>query len=255
MKSLYIILFFLIFNDTSAQHDNIEKEAAKTESYSPVPVKVSTEKPFLDAPSDAIILFDGKNLNQWEGRNRNKPEWFINDGILIVNKKAGDIITKEKFTDYQLHLEFMIPKDITGDGQARGNSGIFLAYLGNEYDGYELQILDSYENKTYVNGQNSAIYKQKEPLKNASKNPGEWQSYDLVWTAPRFDKNGKLLSPAYLTVFLNGILVQNHTPLQGQTLWVGKPFYKSHNATPIMLQAHNDPSQPINFRNIWLRPL
>lgn len=254
MRTLPSLLFFLFFYSVSAQ-DDVFKEAAKTEIYTPVPKSVEAEPAFFGAPSDAIILFNGKNLDAWMAKNHTEAQWNITNGILTVNKKSGDIITKEKFTDYQLHLEFMIPENISGEGQSRGNSGIFLAYLGNESDGYELQILDSYQNKTYVNGQSASIYKQTPPLVNASRKPGEWQSYDISWTAPRFDKQGNLTSPAYLTVFLNGVLVQNHVALKGQTLWVGQPYYKKHGASPIMLQAHNDPSEPIYFRNIWIRKL
>jgi hypothetical protein len=228
-----------------------------TEVYSPVPPVVTPGKMNSDAPSDAIILFDGKDLNQWESVNDStKPaNWNVADGIITVSKTAGNIRTKRSFLDYQLHIEWRIPENITGSGQARGNSGVFLASTGAGDGGYELQVLDCYNNSTYTNGQTASIYKQSIPLANACKKPGEWQSYDIVWTAPRFNDDGSLRSPAAVTVLHNGVLVQNHYELTGQTLYIGKPFYKAHGATPIKLQAHGDKSEPISYRNIWIRPL
>ena len=177
------------------------------------------------------------------------------DGILTVNKAAGNIETKRSFTNYQLHIEWRIPEGVTGEGQARGNSGVFLASTGTGDSGYELQVLDSYNNKTYVNGQAASIYKQSIPLVNASRKPGEWQSYDVVWTAPTFNADGSVKTPAYVTAFHNGVLVQNHFELKGETLYIGKPVYKKYDSAPIKLQAHGDPSPPISFRNIWVREL
>lgn len=229
----------------------------ETEVYSPVPPVVTPGKTNADAPSDAIILFDGKNLDQWvSGEDATKPAgWKVADNILTVDKKAGGIKTKQSFTDYQLHIEWRIPENITGSGQARGNSGVFLANTGAGDEGYELQVLDNYNNKTYVNGQAGSIYKQAIPLANANRKPGEWQSYDVIWTAPRFNADGSLLSPARVTVLFNGVLVQNNYTLAGVTKYIGKPEYKAHGATPIKLQAHGDPSEPISYRNIWIRPL
>lgn len=227
-----------------------------TEIWTPVPRIVTPGVTDAAPPSDAIVLFDGKNLNQWiSAQDKSPAKWFVRDGILTVNKSAGNIETKRSFRDYQLHIEWKIPKDITGSGQARGNSGIFLASIGSGDAGYELQVLDSYNNKTYVNGQAGSIYKQKAPLVNANRKPGEWQTYDLVWTAPVFNPDGSLKSSAFVTVFLNGVLIQNHFRLKGQTLYAGKPFYKAYERAPIKLQAHGDPSQPISFRNIWVREL
>jgi len=174
-----------------------------------------------------------------------------------VNKApgVGNIETKRRFHSYQLHIEWRIPADITGSGQARGNSGVFLASTGPGDDGYELQVLDSYNNSTYVNGQAGAIYKQGIPLVNPARKPGEWQSYDVVWTAPAFNTDGSVKTPAYATVFFNGVLVQNHFELKGQTLNVGTPFYKAYDTAPIKLQAHGDKSEPISYRNIWVREL
>lgn len=228
-----------------------------TELYTPVPPVVTPGKTFGDPPSDAIILFNGKNLDNWVQTNdTTKPaDWIVADGVLTVNKKAGNIQTKQSFTDYQLHLEWKIPADIQGEGQARGNSGLFLASLGSGDAGYEMQILDNYNNKTYTNGQAASIYKQHAPLVNACRPPGEWQTYDVIWTAPRFNDDGTLKSPAKVTAFHNGVLVQNDFELQGPTLYIGKPQYKAHGAAPIKLQAHGDKSEPISFRNIWIRPL
>jgi hypothetical protein len=174
---------------------------------------------------------------------------------MTVNKASGDIQTKRTFTDYQLHIEYRIPANITGTGQARGNSGIFLAALPWGPGGYELQVLDNYRNRTYVNGQAGSMYKQVVPLVNACKKPGEWQSFDVIWNAPQFTSRGVLKSLARVTVFHNGILVQNNTTLLGDTPYTGLPSYHKHGPSPIKLQAHGDPSEPISYRNIWVRPL
>lgn len=227
-----------------------------TEVWKPVPAVVTPGRTDLDPPSDAIVLFDGKNENEWVSVSDHSPaKWNVHDGVLTVDKKAGNIETKRTFTNYQLHLEWKVPQGITGSGQARGNSGVFLASTGPGDDGYEIQIMDSYENATYVNGQAAAIYKQYPPLVNAMRKPGEWNVYDVVWTAPTFKSDGSLATPAYVTAFHNGVLVQNHVALTGPTLYIGKPEYKAHGAAPIKLQAHGDPSAPISFRNIWARVL
>ncbi len=228
-----------------------------TEVYSPVPPVVTPGKTNSDAPSDAIILFDGKNLDSWRSTNdtTQPAKWIVEKGIMTVNKAAGGITTKQSFLDYQLHIEWRIPTNITGEGQARGNSGVFLASTGSGDSGYELQVLDNYNNSTYVNGQAGSIYKQGIPLANACKKPGEWQSYDVVWTAPRFNDDGSLKTPARVTVFHNGVLVQNNFELKGQTFYIGQPTYVKHGASPIKLQAHGDKSEPISYRNIWIRPL
>ena len=206
--------------------------------------------------SDAVVLFDGRNLDEWvSARDHSPARWIVADGMLTVNKVAGNIETKRRFRSYQLHIEWRIPADITGAGQARGNSGVFLASTGPGDAGYELQILDSYQNPTYVNGQAGSLYKQFIPLVNASRKPGEWQSYDVAWTAPTFAANGSLKTPAFVTVFHNGVLVQNHVELKGETLYIGTPAYKAYDAAPIKLQAHGDPSAPISFRNIWVREM
>ena len=227
-----------------------------TEQWEPVPGAVVPGATVGAPPSDAIVLFDGKNLDEWISTNdHTAARWKVHDGILTVDKSAGNIESRRQFRNYQLHLEYQIPRDITGEGQARGNSGLFLASTGSGDAGYEIQILDSYKNKTYVNGQAASVYKQAPPLVNASREPGAWQSYDVVWEAPVFDSNGKLTTPAAVTVFHNGVLVQNHTVLSGETVFIGKPQYQPYQRAAIKLQAHGDPSAPISFRNIWLREL
>ncbi len=257
MKRLFflIILFTIVSVNMNAQSQ--KGDPALTEVWQPVPKVVTPGKTPQDPSSDAIILFDGKNLDEWESvRDTTKPaDWTVADDILTVKKTAGNIQTKRKFMDYQLHIEWRIPQNITGEGQARGNSGVFLASTGPGDDGYEMQVLDCYNNKTYVNGQTASIYKQYIPLANACKKPGEWQTYDIIWTAPRFNDDSSLKSPAYVTAFHNGVLVQNNAELKGQTLYIGQPFYKKHGPEPIKLQAHGDPSAPISFRNIWIREL
>ena len=228
-----------------------------TEVWTPVPKIVTPGATNSDAPSDAIILFDGKNLDEWVSVKdpKNPAEWTVADGVITVNKSKGNIQTKRTFTDYQLHIEWKIPSNITGSGQARGNSGVFLASTGPGDDGYEMQVLDCYNNTTYVNGQTASIYKQSIPLANACKKPGEWQTYDIIWTAPRFNEDGTLKSAARVTALHNGVLVQNNYELKGVTKYIGTPEYKKHGASAIKLQAHGDPSEPISYRNIWVREL
>jgi hypothetical protein len=228
----------------------------ETEIWTPKP-PVVTPGPQLGAPpSDAIVLFDGTNLDQWVTvKDKSPAAWDVHDGVATVHKSGGNIETKRAFKNYQLHIEYKIPESITGTSQARGNSGVFLASTGLGDDGYELQVLDNYNNDTYVNGMAGSIYKQSIPLANACRKPGEWNAYDVAWTAPTFNDDGSVKTPAYATVFFNGILVDNHFELKGQTLYIGKPFYKKYDAAPIKLQAHGDKSEPISFRNIWVREL
>jgi hypothetical protein len=216
-----------------------------TEFWEPVPkiIQASPDK----APSDAIVLFDGTNLDSWvSGNGQNKAEWLVKDGVLTVVPGKGGIQTKEKFEDYQLHLEWRSPTVIKGEGQGRGNSGVFMQGI------YEVQILDNYENVTYSNGQAASIYKQTRPLVHASRKPGEWQTYDIIWTAPRFNKDGTLAQNARVTVLHNGVLVQNNTEILGTTEYIGLPQIKAHGPGPISLQDHGD---LVSFKNIWIRPL
>lgn len=227
-----------------AQKSNMKP--AETEVWEPEPRVVTT---YADkAPSDAIVLFDGLSLNQWvSSKDGSSPaEWEVVEGTLTVVGGKGSIQTKQEFSDCQLHIEWRSPKEIQGEGQGRGNSGIFL------HGRYEVQVLDSYNNRTYSNGQAASLYKQRMPLVNASKPPGEWQTYDIIWTAPRFNSEGILISKARITVFHNGVLVQNNVELDGATQYIGLPKYAAHGPGPIMLQDHGN---PVSFRNIWIRPL
>ncbi len=217
-----------------------------TEVWTPVPPMVDPGN-MHHAPSDAIILFDGKNLNEWvSARNGGAPGWTVDNGILTVKGGTGDIKTKQAFEDCQLHIEWRTPAKVESEGQGRGNSGIFFM------ENYELQVLDNYKNVTYSNGQAGSIYKQHIPLVNASKAPGEWQTYDVIFTAPRFNDDGSLKSPARITVLHNNVLVQNNVEIKGRTEYIGAPSYKKHGALSIQLQDHGN---PVSFRNIWLRKL
>lgn len=231
---------------------------ADTEQWEPIPAVVTPAKSFAEPPSDAIILFDGKNLDAWVStKDKTSPNWIVANGVFTVNKsvRGNNIETKRSFVNYQLHLEYLIPESINGEGQGRGNSGLFLASTGRGDAGYELQILDSYnnENKTYVNGSAGSLYKQYPPAVNPARKPGEWNTYDIAWVAPTFHDDGSLRTPARVTVFFNGVLVQNNVELKGETVFIGKPMYKKYDSAPIKLQAHGDPSEPISFRNIWIR--
>jgi hypothetical protein len=227
-----------------------------TEVWDPEPTVVTPAATPDTAPSDAIVLFGGQNLDQWVNVKGGGPAgWTVSDGVFTVDKSVGNIQTKRSFSNYQLHVEWRVPANITGKDQGRGNSGVFLASTGGGDSGYELQILDSYNNRTYANGQAGSIYKQAIPLANAMRKPGEWNTYDVIWTAPSFNGDGSVKSPARVTVLHNGVLVQNNYELKGETLYIGAPTYKAHGATPIKLQAHGDPSEPLSFRNIWVREL
>jgi hypothetical protein len=256
-RSIVLPCLILVAASLSAQQSAAPKPE-DTEVWEPVPAIVTPGVTDAAPPSDAIVLFDGKNLDEWVSAQDHSPaKWIVHDGIVTVSKApgVGNIETRRTFRNYQLHIEWRIPENITGSGQARGNSGVFLASTGPGDAGYELQVLDAYNNKTYVNGQGGSIYKQSPPLVNPSRKPGEWQSYDVIWTAPTFNADGSLKTPAYVTVFFNDVLVQNHFELKGETLYIGKPFYRKFESAPIKLQAHGDKSEPLSFRNIWVRPL
>jgi len=225
----------------------------QTEIWDPEIPMVQPAAKIGDPPADAIILFDGTDINkEWEevARDGVKPAtWIINDGSMVSVKGSGSLKTKRVFNDFQLHVEWKTPSEITGSSQGRGNSGVFLQDL------YEVQVLDSWHNRTYRNGQAGAFYKQYAPLVNASRKPGEWQTYDIVYTAPRFGKDSTTYStPPRATVFHNGILIQNNVALRGPTTFVGIPEYliKKHGAGSIQLQQHGN---PVAFRNIWIREL
>ena len=196
-------------------------------------------------PSDAIVLFDGKDLSQWRGGNGQPARWEVKDGVMTVNQ-TGSITTTNSFGDCQLHVEWATPAEVKGEGQGRGNSGIILQGR------YEVQVLDSYINKTYFNGQAGAVYNQYAPLVNACRKPGEWQTYDIIFHAPRFDDQGGVLKPGTVTVLQNGILVQDHVEIKGPTAQK-PPKYRPHPLKqPLSLQDHHT---PVRFRNIWIREL
>ncbi|SDD90670.1 protein of unknown function [Mucilaginibacter pineti] len=256
MKYSIILTTLLAGSVFMAKAQNAKPE--DTEIWDPAPKVVVPAKVLGNAPSDALVLFDGKGLDEWVSVEDQTPaKWLVKGNVLTVNKSTGNIETKKKFTNYQLHLEWKVPANITGTGQARGNSGVFLASIGKGDDGYELQVLDSYNNKTYVNGMAGSLYKQVIPLANPGRKPGEWNVYDVVWTAPVFNEDGSLKSAARATVFFNGVLVENNFELLGPTQYIGKPSYegKKHGPSPIKLQAHGDKSEPLSFRNIWVREL
>lgn len=256
MRSTLFLALLLCAGGAMAQRkpnqDSLVREAAKTEYWEPVPRLVTPGRTLGEAPSDAIVLYNGKGVSEWEKENGGAVPWKEDaDGALTVVKGSGNIATKRGFGDCQLHIEWREPAVIAGSSQTRGNSGIF--FMGR----YELQVLDSYNNPTYVNGQAGSIYKQYPPLVNASRPPGEWQYYDAIFTAPRFAEDGTLLSPARVTVLHNGVLVQNNVEIKGHTEWIGAPKYQKHGPKdPIVLQDHGkDGGQPMSYRNIWIREL
>jgi hypothetical protein len=215
----------------------------------PQPVVVTPGATPGAAPSDAIILFDGRSLDAWRGE---RALWDVKDGVMTVPTRAKSggenaLITKRDFGDVQLHLEFRSPNPPTKSSQDRGNSGIWFMQR------YEVQILDGYQNPTYADGGVGAVYAWKPALANAARKPGEWQSYDIVFERPRFAPDGSVQRPAYVTAFLNGVLVQNHQAMLGTTMWRKVAQYQAHgDAAPIQLQDHDS---PVSFRNIWVRPL
>jgi hypothetical protein len=207
----------------------------------------STEETPGRPPSDATVLFNGKDLSQWQGADGSPAKWKVADGYMEVAPGTGNISIKAAFGDCQLHVEFAEPRPPTGESQDRGNSGVFLMGL------YEIQVLDSYHSKTYADGQAAAVYGQYPPLVNASRPPGEWQIYDIIWHGPRFDNSGKVLRPARVTVLHNGVLVQDNVELTGPTAHQKRPPYEEHpEKLPLALQDHHD---PVRFRNIWIREL
>jgi hypothetical protein len=207
----------------------------------PEPRVVTPGKTDAEPPSDAIVLFDGKDMSKWNGGEK----WDVKDGVATSQK--SDISTKDAFGDCQLHVEFATPEKVVGKGQGRGNSGVFMM------NKYEIQILDSYDNTTYFDGQCASIYKQTPPMVNACRKPGEWQSYEIVFTVPKLAEDGKVLKPAYATVIQNGIVVQNHFELLGSTFYDQPAHYEKHaEKLPIRLQFHGN---PVKFRNIWIREI
>ncbi len=258
-NKIFLSSLMMLSAIASFSQETPQQQAAKTEVWQPVPKVVTPAAKLGDAPADAIILFNGDSLDQWvSSRDTTKPAaWTVTGDVFMVKKGTGNIQTRQKFTDYQLHIEWRVPKNITGSSQGRGNSGLFLAGYGGGDGGYEMQIMDSYNNPTYVNGQAGSIYKESIPLVNPTRPPGEWNVYDVVFTGPRFNADGTIKTPARITALFNGILVQNNYEIKGETKYIGKHEYikGGHGPLPIKLQDHGDPSQPISFRNIWVRPL
>lgn len=217
-----------------------------TEVWEPEPRIVSPGNTNSAPPSDAIVLFDGSDLDAWEHGDGSAAKWIVKDGMATVKPRTGAIKTKEAFGDCQLHVEWRAPSLIEGEGQGRGNSGVFLQ------ERYEVQVLDSYNNRTYSNGQAGSIYKQSMPLVNAMRAPGQWQTYDIIYRAPRFNQDGIKVSSGTITVIHNGVLIQNNTEIKGSTEYIGLPKNIAHGDASIVLQDH---SNPVSYRNIWVRKL
>lgn len=246
VKSASVMVFVALFfmhNLFAQERPTIEPKL--TEVWEPVPGKITPGEDNAP-PSDAIILFDGKDLNEWTNSSGSNPEWVVENGAVTVKPRTGAIKSKQKFGDFQLHIEWRAPSEVKGEGQGRGNSGIFMM------ERYELQVLDSYESKTYPNGQAGSLYKQGIPLVNACKAPGEWQTYDVIFMAPVFTEKGTLKSPARITVLHNGVLIQNNFELRGPTEYNRIPMYEPHGKGSLVLQDHGD---LVSFRNIWVREL
>ncbi len=251
-----ILLGLCLVGAFTANAQNQKPEDAKmkpemTEFWDPEVKVVTPAESNLNAPSDAIVLFDGTSetlLQNWKNGKGEAPGWNVADNCVTVTKGTGTIQTKMDFEDYQLHIEWRSPAEVNPESksQGRGNSGIFMQGK------YELQVLDNYDNRTYRNGQAGSFYKQHAPLVNVCKKPGEWQTYDVIYTAPRFKADSTLFSPARATVLHNGVLVQNNVHLSGPTEYIGIPKYKFHGPGPIVLQDHGN---PVSFRNIWIRKL
>jgi hypothetical protein len=223
-----------------------EWSPALTEVWQPEP-RVVTPGDGSTPPSDAIVLFDGTSLDAWQAaRDGSWPEWRLENGAMTVVPKSGDIRTRDVFGSVQLHIEWRTPAVVQGEGQGRGNSGVFLQGR------YEVQVLDSYQNRTYSNGQAAAVYKQHIPMVNASRRPGAWQTYDIFYRAPVFRADGTLVRKASVTVVHNGVLVQFGAEIQGPMTYRGLPRYEPHGDEPVLLQDHDN---PVSFRNIWVRRL
>jgi len=246
LKISGLLAMALMLSNSLFAQDRPTLDPKLTEVWEPVPEKITPGVTNAAPPSDAIILFDGKDLNEWTNGQGQAAEWIVEDGAVTVKPRTGVIKTKQKFGDFQLHIEWRSPTEIVGEGQGRGNSGIFMM------EKYELQVLDSYESKTYPNGQAGSLYKQSMPLVNACKAPGEWQTYDVIFMAPVFTEKGALKSPARITVLHNGVLIQNNYELKGPTEYNRIPMYQPHGKGSLVLQDHGN---PVSFRNIWVREL
>jgi hypothetical protein len=247
MKKLFCLFPLAGLALFSASVTYAQGDPKLTEVWNPVPRVVSPGKTSVDPPADAIVLFNGKDFSNWRSVEGSEIGWKLENDAMTVSGKTGDIQTNQGFGDCQLHIEWRTPAEVKGNGQGRGNSGIF--FMGR----YELQVLDSYKNSTYSNGQAGSIYKQHIPLVNACRPPGEWQSYDVIFTAPHFNSDSTLKSQARITVFQNGVLIQNNIGLWGNTVYIGIPKYEvHHDKEPLILQDHGN---PVSYRNIWIREL
>lgn len=250
-KITTVIILLLVATQLMAQTpEPMKMKPEMTEIWDPEIRVITPGETPAQAPSDAIVLFDGTNLeNEWTNGKGEKPEWIVADGCVTVKKGTGTIKTKRVFEDYQLHIEWRTPAEVVGESQGRGNSGVFMQGI------YEVQVLDNFNNRTYRNGQAGSIYKQHPPLVNACKAPGVWQTYDIIYTAPRFNDDGiTYFTPPTITVLHNGVLVQNNVKMRGPTEYIGIPEYtvKKHGPGSIVLQDHGN---PVSFRNIWIREL
>ncbi|MDH6313238.1 hypothetical protein M2137_002028 [Parabacteroides sp. PFB2-10] len=251
-KTACVVVFFLLCIGANAQEKEYPKpepmRPGMSEFWTPQPAVVTPGDPITQsAPSDAIVLFDGTNLDAWKSaRGDGEAKWTVQDGAFTVAPRTGDIETRQHFNSFQLHIEWASPTVVKGESQGRGNSGVFMQGL------YEVQILDCYDNETYINGQTGSIYKQSPPLVNAMRKPGEWNVYDIIYNAPIFKEDGTYRVPPTITVIQNGIVLQNHTTILGTTEYIGFPQVKPHGAGPIVLQDHGN---LVRFRNIWIREL
>ncbi|XPF95179.1 3-keto-disaccharide hydrolase [Colwellia sp. RE-S-Sl-9] len=240
MKKIYLSICCISASFLASAEKKIDPKL--TEQWTPIP-EIVTPSP---VPSDAIVLFDGKSTENLEHGDGSKVKWKVENGNLTIEPGTKGIFSKEKFCDIQLHIEWKSPEKIAGKaGQKLGNSGLFIQSR------YEVQILDSYENQTYANGQAGSVYKQSAPLVNAMKPTGEWQTYDIIYHAPKFTEK-ELSKPADITVLHNGVLIQDHFILKGGTVYRGQPKYRAHGCDRLLLQDHND---KVSFRNIWVRKL
>ncbi|KOH45185.1 3-keto-disaccharide hydrolase [Sunxiuqinia dokdonensis] len=245
-----VSLFFIVLCVTAFAQERPNMVPEMTEIWDPEVSVVDPGETPMDAPSDAIVLLGADKAfdNEWTNGNGGEPGWNFDNGVATVKSGTGTIKTKREFKDFQLHVEWRSPEEVVGESQGRGNSGIFLQGI------YEVQVLDNYNNRTYRNGQAGSVYKQHAPLVNACKAPGVWQTYDIIYTAPRFKADGTYFTHPRVTVIHNGVLVQNNVEVRGPTEYIGIPEYsvKPHGDGPLILQDHGN---PVSFRNIWIREL